>query len=211
MARAGTDTDELKISLATPANWIHLDLSANAMASARRLVDDMVAGEKQVDEKLKLQFIGQLQSTVRRAREQGGVFVAFWSLGLGDLSIGASVIAAVAVLGPDLPVDGTGQVALEDAVAAVSADLAAGEGSDGVTIVGSTVVELPAGEAVRVHKRQVAEAMAGRYESEVIQYFVRVPHERRLVVLTFSSPNLDLAEAMVELFDAMALTLRWKP
>lgn len=214
MARAGVEAekDELKISLATPANWMHLDLSGNAMASARRLVDDLVAGEKNVDEKLKLQFIGQLQSSVRKAREQGGVLMAFWSLGLGgEYNIGASVIGAVAGLGPEVPVGPDGEIALEDAVAAVSADQAAGEGNNGSTIVDSMLTELPAGEAVRVHKRQVAEAMASRHESDVIQYFVRVPGERRLVVLTFSTPNLDLAEAMRELFDAMALTLRWKP
>lgn len=43
-----------------------------------------------------------------------------------------------------------------------------------------------------------------------VQYFVPVPGVPSLLVLSFSTPNLPLAEVFVELFDAMAQTLQWR-
>lgn len=202
---AASGDPPLRIAMATPTNWFNLDLSANAMTSARKLVESLVAGQPNTDQKLKLQMIGTLQSQVRKARSQGGVLAAFWSLGLGGHAIGASVIAAVAPLGPDVPLTDDGGVDLTVAVAAVSSKQAPG----GV-LVGTSTVDLPVGPAIRVHKRQVAEAMGSKHDTEVVQYFLQVPGERRLVVLTFSTPTLELAEALFELFDAMAASLRWR-
>jgi hypothetical protein len=43
-----------------------------------------------------------------------------------------------------------------------------------------------------------------------VQYFVPLPGSTDLVLLSFSTPNLGLADAMVELFDAMAESLQWR-
>ncbi|HTC80073.1 MAG TPA: hypothetical protein VK848_00900, partial [Acidimicrobiia bacterium] len=46
-------------------------------------------------------------------------------------------------------------------------------------------------------------------EAEIVTWYV--PHEsgRRLAVLTFSTPNVGLAEEFGEVFDTVADTLRW--
>jgi hypothetical protein len=205
---AADEPPPLGIAMATPTSWFNLDLSANAMTSARKLVESLVAGQPNTDQKLKLQMIGALQAQVRKAREQGGVLAAFWSLGLEGHTMGASVIAAVAPLGPDVPRADDGSVDLDQAVAAVSSTRTASEA--GNTVVGTSTIDLPVGPAIRVHKHQTAEALGSKHDTEVVQYFVVVPGGRRLVVLTFSTPSLELAEALFELFDAMAATLRWR-
>ncbi len=45
---------------------------------------------------------------------------------------------------------------------------------------------------------------------ETLQYFIPVPGTARLLVLSFSTPNLSLAPAFLELFDAMAESLHWR-
>ena len=46
-------------------------------------------------------------------------------------------------------------------------------------------------------------------EVETVQWFVLHPTGRWLAVLTFSTPNVGLAEAFGEVFDAIAWSLQW--
>jgi len=46
--------------------------------------------------------------------------------------------------------------------------------------------------------------------SVVVEYVVAPPGSGRHLLLTFSSPTLQVREAMVALFDAVASTLRWR-
>jgi hypothetical protein len=78
--------------------------------------------------------------------------------------------------------------------------------------LGGAVGELTVGPALRVRRREsVTDRMGNTSEVEVVQWYV--PHEggQRLAVLTFSTPNVELAEQFGEVFDAIAGTMRWTP
>lgn len=71
---------------------------------------------------------------------------------------------------------------------------------------------LPAGPAARLRRRQSAPTTNGQVVPvESVQYFVPLPVGDRLVLLSFSTPCLGLAEAFVELFDTIAETLALRP
>jgi hypothetical protein len=73
--------------------------------------------------------------------------------------------------------------------------------------------ELRAGWSVRARRRILIEppGFEGHpVEVENLQYFVPLPGSTDLVLLSFSTPNLGLADPMVELFDAMAESLQWR-
>jgi hypothetical protein len=76
--------------------------------------------------------------------------------------------------------------------------------------MGGKVGDLTAGPALRVRRRQaVSDRIEDIGEVEVVQWYV--PHEggRRLALLTFSTPNVELAEQFGEVFDAIAGSMRW--
>ena len=88
--------------------------------------------------------------------------------------------------------------------------LRAGVSDTGEAEVG--VVDLPAGLAVRTRRRTVTRSESRQVaptEVESVQYFVPVPGTAALLVLSFSTPSLTLADALVALFDAIAESLAW--
>ena len=201
-----------QLSLATPADWIHLDMSAEPLASARQFVDHLTQDEPEVDTRLKLQMAGALQSALRSSRDEGGILAALWSRQVDNQSVGASVIAAAIPLEPAEISGEDGNIDVAKAYLLIAAELAQnGDVEDEASVVLETgTIQLPAGEAVRVRKSQTVETMGRQEQTEVVQYFVLVPDEPVLIVLTFSTPTLELAEPLVELFDAMAGSLRWR-
>jgi hypothetical protein len=77
---------------------------------------------------------------------------------------------------------------------------------------GGEVSDLEAGPAARVRRRAQVPGGNGALtepEAEIVTWYV--PHEsgRRIAVLTFSTPNVGLAEQFGGVFDAVAGTLRW--
>ncbi|WP_165984754.1 hypothetical protein [Streptomyces sp. YIM 98790] len=77
------------------------------------------------------------------------------------------------------------------------------------------VVSLAAGQSVRVRRSEVpahAEELGapqGR-TSTLLTHIVPVPDTGALLVLSFSTPLEELADALVEVFDAIAGSLRWQ-
>jgi hypothetical protein len=70
----------------------------------------------------------------------------------------------------------------------------------------AVVVDLPAGQAVRVlgHNSSPDESA-----SATLEVFVPVPHGGEWLLLSFATPLGPLAPALTKLFDAICMTLRW--
>ncbi|MGP3972154.1 hypothetical protein [Streptomyces sp. 6N223] len=77
------------------------------------------------------------------------------------------------------------------------------------------VVDLPAGRAVRVRRQERPQDASdlglpeGR-TSTLLTYFVQIPESPTHLVLSFNTPLTELADALVELFDAVAHSLTWE-
>jgi len=78
----------------------------------------------------------------------------------------------------------------------------AGDGRN-VSLVDVSLVELPAGQAVRVR--------GGDPPVTTLDVHVPVPGSGAYLLLSFSTPLAPLADALVGMFDAIAATLRWIP
>ena len=70
----------------------------------------------------------------------------------------------------------------------------------------ATVVDLPAGQAVRALGRP---SPPGEQESATLEVFVPVPHNGEWLLLSFATPLSPLVPALTKLFDAICTTLRW--
>lgn len=194
-----------------PADWISLDLSETALRSARRLVDRLVelspahadgtdAAAAECEERGRVS--AELRDAVRTARRHGTVLAALWSSTWQGQTAAASVMATIT------PLRDGGALDLEQVV-----DSVGGRGTaDGTsTLLRSALVDLRAGPALRVHKFNVVHSLGRRQETELVQFYLLVPGRAALATVSFSTPTLDVAEALIELFDLMANTLRWRP
>lgn len=191
--------------LATPADWVHLDVSEAGPEAARRLVEELPVDDTPEKQQLKRQVIAELQRSIRDARKQGAVMAAFWFLPVEDLTLGASLVVAFAPLGPAPLVTALGPAAREHVASGLAEVL--GRADD---VLAADVVNLPAGYAARIRRRQVVEAMGERREVMVVQYYVPVPRRPRMLVVTYTSPTVELADALTDLFDALVSSLRWR-
>ncbi|MGH3912594.1 MAG: hypothetical protein ACRDTC_04185 [Pseudonocardiaceae bacterium] len=71
------------------------------------------------------------------------------------------------------------------------------------------IVQIPAGRAVRVHGVETT-AMGGQsLDCVVMQTLIPLPHERGVLNMVLTSPQVELAESMLDLFDAISSTLTW--
>ncbi len=189
--------------IATPADWIHADVSVDGPAAARRLLDSLPVDPGQ--HALKHQVGHELGRALTTARQQGAVMAAFWSRSLDGRAIGASLTVAIAPFGTASALADDGGVDLDRVMRTVAEAVERGE--DGGEV---GVIDLPAGPAVRLRKRQAADALGDAHETDVVQFFVPIPGRLNLLVMTFSTPTVELADALGELFDAMAASLRWR-
>ncbi|MGH3384935.1 MAG: hypothetical protein ACRDO1_10190 [Nocardioidaceae bacterium] len=75
-------------------------------------------------------------------------------------------------------------------------------------------VQIAAGEAIRRHQLRPPEGPYATIENApsttVVDYWIPVPGIPQTLLLTFSSPMEEIAEVMVNLFDSIASSVRWR-
>jgi hypothetical protein len=179
--------------LITPEDWYRIPLlpADRREASVSALVKRQFAG---VDDQpvLRRKAEEQLLGTAEAAVGQGGVVLYLSFLEAGGIPLSASLLVSRLYE----RFDGL------DAVAALA-------GSGEVTLE-----TLPAvGRAARLRRQErtkQSRKLGSEFEDTVVEYFVPVPDRDEVLMLTFSTPLEPIADAMVELFDAVAGTLRWQ-
>jgi hypothetical protein len=195
----------LDLRLATPANWFDIDLNpSTSAASIARLVEER-SGSDPDQADTRRQLVRTLRKATGDAREQDAIFASVLSDVIEGRPVAASVIVSLAHDGSPAPGD------VKARVTALGARLAQPGGP--IAGAATTTKELRAGWSVRARRRMSVEppGLEGHpVEVESVQYFVPLPGSTDLVLLSFSTPNLGLADAMVELFDAMAESLQWR-
>jgi hypothetical protein len=173
--------------LTVPEGWARVDLQPGVREPAlARLVDRQ------------FRSVNNAAHLKRQAREQF-LRVAQYAYGNGGLELYVSLQTAAG-----LPLPASLVVTLtpphEKETLRVPPDRLARELAAGGGRV--TLIELPAGPGVRVRRR---------VEATMLDIHVAVPESGAYLILSFSTPLDQLADAMVDLFDSIANTLRWIP
>ncbi|HVW33739.1 MAG TPA: hypothetical protein VHL53_14475 [Acidimicrobiia bacterium] len=174
-----------------PATWVPLDLDpATRVRGIAGLLDPAAPAE------VRRRSQALLEATTYQAAKAGAVLAyLFSSVREGKLAA-ASLLVSVVEAAPDAEATNPGPAA----VVATLADR-----------YGGTAGELSAGPAARLRRRRRVEPQGGLPGGDAELVYWYVPHEtgRCLALLTFSTPNVELADEFGEIFDAIAGTLRW--
>ncbi|WP_406436403.1 hypothetical protein OHB00_20805 [Streptomyces sp. NBC_00631] len=179
--------------LITPEDWYRIPLQPpdRREASISALIRRQFAG---VDDQpvLRRKAEEQLRGAAEAGTERGGLALYLSFLEAGGIPLSASLLVSLLDEGFDSL----------DAVAALS-------GSGEVE-----PVTLPAaGRAARLLRRErtkESRRLGSEFQDTIVEYFVPVRDRDNVLILTFSTPLEPIADAMVELFDAVAATLRWR-
>lgn len=177
--------------LITPEDWYRIPLlpADRREASVNALIKRQFAG---VDHQpvLRRKAEEQLLGTADAAVGQGGVVLHLSFLEAGGIPLSASLLISCLYE----KFDGL------DAVAALA-------GTGEVTLESLPAVGRVAGVR-RQERTKQSRKLGSEFEDTVVEYFVPVPGRDEVLMLTFSTPLEPIADAMAELFDAVAGTLR---
>lgn len=186
-----------RLTLLTPEDWYRLPLLEEP-ALKRAVAEYAGRHFRGKDDRptLRRELVGALLGEAHRAREGGAVDMYVSGLPVGGVPLAISLVVTVVPFR-------TGGEPLDT--------LAPGLDADGVQAV---VVELPSGRALRrqrvdpVELGALAEPGTPPLDTLLVDYLLPGPGETA-VLLTFSSPLVVVAEALAELFEAVAGTVRW--
>ncbi|MGW1062943.1 hypothetical protein ACWD4F_00265 [Streptomyces aureus] len=212
-APVGTDRTQPPPSdyrLLLPDGWFRIELEAEGR---QRSVDALVNRQfNGVDNEPQLRRLlrQELVERATNAFDQGGLELYLSLQRAGALTIPASLLITL------IPPAGRGQrpLSLRELADALEA-----EGVRGRTV---SMTELAAGTAMKVRIDPEAqdagnpgatapgEADIDPLPSVTVDYQLGVPRSDMSLLLTFSTPLVQIADAMVELFDAVAGSLSWK-
>ena len=185
-----------RLHLVTPDDWrqVPLDDEGAMQRALDAIVDRQFRG---VDDQplLKRSARSELLSRAVAARDAGGVEMYLSFQEVGGVPLAISLVVTLIPAPPDAR-----------GLRSVLQDLAAA-GDPGEP------VELAAGLAVRrrrLNRPEGLTAFGAPEEMEVVSvdYFLEGPRDT-LVLLSFSSPLTSIADALADLFEAVASTVRW--
>jgi len=186
-----------RLTIVTPEDWYRLPLLEEP--ALERAVAEFVGRQfrgKDDRPTLRREFVHVLRQQAHRAREGGAVDMYLSGLPVGGVPLAISLVVTL--------VPFPSGVRSLDAVAPALDD-------DGVQ---ATVVELPSGSAVRrqrvdtVDLDDLADPGTPPLDTLLVDYLLPGPGDTALL-LAFSSPLVPIAEALAELFEAVAGTVRW--
>jgi hypothetical protein len=205
-----SDHDRMKpppsdYQLLLPDGWFRIDLGPQQRErSVDVLVNRQFSGTDDAPHLRRL-LRKELFERATSAFDAGGIELYISLQRAGALTIPASLI--VTLVPPRHP--GSKSPSLHDLAESLGAE--SGKGRE------VSVVELAAGSAVRVRVDPEAETTGAKPEADdyalpsvTVDYQLRIPRSDLQLLLTFSTPLIQIADAMVELFDAVAGSLVWK-
>lgn len=193
----------------TPRSWhrVPLEPVERTRSSIAALVGRQLEGDDRPAERRAL--VQELEDLAARSRANGGVELYLSQMQAGGLTVAASLV--VSYLAGDG--QGVGPEALLDLARGLGAD-------DGVTVESCDVEHLPqVGDTVRRATSRVqtdtgvidGEEQSVTSYSVGVDYLVPVPASGgAILLLSFSTPLVAAQEALTDLFDTIAATVRWQ-
>lgn len=191
-------------ALLLPPGWVTLPVEPTAARRAvRGMLEHALAGlPRDQVAPLRIRLYRELRANLRRAREAGAVEVHTQVQLVRGLPVDAALTVSL------LPYDGDGLLA--GPVAAVL-----GDAGDVVELGEAVVAGVPALRRRRRWAEQVPPT-PGRPEAAAVwstglDWVLALPGGEGVLVLSFATATEPVADALVELFDALAGTLRLEP
>jgi hypothetical protein len=192
-----------------PPGWVRLDVrSDEALTEIDVAIEEALAnGPRDSLGPLVSRLRRRAAAMVQRARDNGGIDVYLPLRGVRGRPVPASFVVAVLTLPP-----------LSGAAVARGADLDVSATLLSTVVArtpGAQALSLPAGPAVRSQRVAEPDLLSDDPETCRVDYHLPVPGDPgRLVVVTFTTagggdPRDDVAELLVDLFDAVMTTWRW--
>jgi hypothetical protein len=190
-----------------PEGWFRIPLEPEKrMKSIDALVERQLSGIDDAPHVRRL-LRQELLDNASRAFDEGGIELYLSLQRAGSLTVPASLLISLG-----RPPRGGRPAALADLAELLAADVAQEREV--------AIVELKAGTALRIRGTcdPETDTSAGKptdgadyaMQSVTVDYQVQVPGTDALLLLAFSTPLVPIADAMVELFDAIASSLTWK-
>lgn len=201
MTEQTTTAAGIAYRLVVPDEWFVIDLEPGRRErSVAALVERQFAGIDNVPH-LKAQARQETLAKAESAYSAGGVEMFLSLQQIAGIPVAASLVTFL------VPPPATGAVTAEE----LAATLAGDQGQ-------VSVVDLPAGTAVRLLRRVGSDGLDGpdRFDgldggaaSATLEVFAPVPDGGWWLLLSFAAPIGPLAAALTKLFDAISVTLRW--
>ncbi|MEU5598126.1 hypothetical protein [Streptomyces sp. NPDC020298] len=178
--------------LIVPDGWFRVTLEPDEWKrSIRALVEKTFEGQDDAVT-LKRELKRALRARAEEAYGNGGVEFYVSTTSIGPLPLSSSLLVTIVPAGQDLGL-------------AVSAQVRTQQVDE---------IMLPfVGPATRRRRRMVPQSddsSGNQLPVTLVDYAVRVPQTNAFLLLTFSTSLDPFAEAMVELFEAVAKSLHWK-
>ncbi|MER6535787.1 hypothetical protein ACWDE0_33955 [Streptomyces sp. 900105755] len=176
--------------LVVPDGWFRIPLEPDGWKGPIKALAERVFEGQDDAVLLKREFSKALLARAEEGYENGGVELYISTTSIGPVPLSSSLLVTVVPPDQGFRLDAQGR-------------------SQQVT-----AVELPfAGPATTRRTRTVPEAddsSGSRLPVTVVDYAVGVPGTEAVLLLTFSTPLDMFADAMVELFEAVAKSLHWR-
>jgi len=188
--------------LRVPESWFEFDIwRATRTGDLARMIDARIAESPSLAPR-RGALLKALRQAAQEAERQGAVFCAV----MGELVEDAGMLAATAMVfhtegAPD-PAGNT----VESIAGQVTA-VAPAPGSPHWRRV--EIVEIPAGRAVRVQGIEAIDADGRGVDCVIAQTLIPVPTDNGVLNIVLTSPQVELADPMLDLFDAISSTLDW--
>ena len=200
---AATGATPLGFTLRVPESWVEFDVwRATRTGDLGRLVDARIAQAPELAP-WRGTLVKLLREVADNAERQGALFCA----AMADPVEDAGMLAASMMV---LQTDGAPDAA-DNTVEAIAGQVSAVAAADGSPYWRRVeIVEVPAGRAVRVYGVEAAQVGARvPIDCVVMQTLIPVPAGQGVLDVVLTSPQVQIAESMLELFDAISATLAW--
>jgi hypothetical protein len=189
-------------TLRVPESWYEFDVwRATRTGDLARSLDARIA-ETPGLARYRRPLLKMLREAGREAERQGALFCAVM---LDPVENAGRLVATAMVFHTDGAADPRENTV--DAIAGQVSAQAPAEGSPEWRQV--AIVETPAGRAVRLRGVEDADPDASRPQAVVMQTLLPIPDDGGVVNVVLTSPQVSLAEPMLELFAAISDTFAW--
>jgi hypothetical protein len=193
------------MTIATPGDWIAIDLDAGDEEIAA-MVEERAQQLPQLRDSR-----DQAMRLMKQVRDAGDAVGIIFAAVMFEVVEGVPVVASMTISAGPLFFNSDDLAPEGDRLEAIATTIRAAKNS-GSRLEDDSVVELPAGRALRLQQMQPSE---GSGDPQVmtfsVQYLLPVEPDQTLIAITFSTPTVVLADEFAPLFDAIASTFELRP